>query len=128
VEDNMRKILAVFMFAFLLVGVTTVVKAEDTQVLAVEQLIDHTNEKIDHVIAHAQRKADEAMVKYADDDSRREAELDKIEAKLLIKTERMTQKAIEQGEKYGVELECYYIMITLGDRIVEVDPIRVHAW
>lgn len=57
-----------------------------------------------------------------------ERKLDQIIDNLLTKTEKITEKAVEKLEKYGYEVEVYYIEVVIGDKVVYVDPIRVHRW
>jgi len=120
----MRKIFIMFIF---LVGFAfffqVEASAEVTNYEKVTQIVETANEKIDLEV----EKAIEQAALLAKDDSYEE-DLDEIINKLLIKTEAIANDAIEDAAEYGALLICDYVEITIGDRIVLIDPLRVHDW
>ena len=61
-------------------------------------------------------------------DHRYEEKLDRIIEILIFKTDRITDRALKKLEHAGYEAECEYILVIIGERMVYVDPIRVHTW
>lgn len=54
-----------------------------------------------------------------------DARLDQIGSALVSKTDRIADKAISACAALGVTVICEYTPVTLGDRIVYVDPLVV---
>lgn len=51
--------------------------------------------------------------------------LDQISASLISKTDRIAKKAIDDCAALGVTVLCEYTPVTLGDRVVYVDPLVI---
>ncbi len=90
----------------------------------VVEIVEKANAKIDDEIEKAIEKAE----KLDDQDKKYDEKLDKIIVLLLDKTYDISSKTIENLEKDGIEAECYHQLVIIGDRMVYVDPIRVHSW
>jgi ribosomal protein L25 (general stress protein Ctc) len=53
------------------------------------------------------------------------AEIDKIVNNLLEVTNKLAEKMIEDAAKEGVTVYCEWVEVTLGDRNILVDPLRI---
>lgn len=87
------------------------------------KIVEKANEDIEKEI----EKAIEKELKFQNH-PQYEKKLDQIVADLLSKTEKIAEKAKDQLKKYGYEVEFEYIEVVIGNRVVYVDPIRVHRW
>lgn len=120
----MKKVLVLM---FLLVGFLFVTQINaEAKVLSIEEaeaIAAKANEKIEKEIEKAILEA-ESLKR----DHRYEVKLDKIINKLVLKTNKIAQKAIRDIEKLGFTAECEYQDVIIGNRVVKIDPIRVHRW
>ncbi|QVK16842.1 hypothetical protein KHQ81_07930 [Mycoplasmatota bacterium] len=87
------------------------------------KVVDKANEKIEAEIEKAIAK--EAKLS---DNSKYDEKLDKIIIKLQNKTTRIADKTIEKLEKDGFIVICEYQKVTIGNRVIEIDPLRIHYW
>lgn len=120
----MKKVLVllfmIFGFAFMFeVSANAHVTSYEEAVSVVEK----ANLTIDAEIEKALEK--EASLSH---DSEYDTELDKIISKLVIETNKIADKTIVELEKGGFIVECEIQTISIGNRVVEIDPLRLHDW
>jgi predicted PurR-regulated permease PerM len=117
----MKKLLCFLLVLVFMMSLVTVVWADvditDEAYDKVEQHVDKANDKINHMVSIAQDQAD-----------KNNADMEKIVAQLLKKTDHFAAKAIEYGENFGVVVECEYNEVVIGDQIVLVDPLRIRRY
>lgn len=150
----MKKILAAVLFTFVIVGFVPNVQAQEIDMQKIETIVEKANTKIENKITKAQDLADEVMDIYyerMDDLSemyedgkitlekynervekvkyQKDKRLDKIIDRLIEVTDGIAKKAADVIlEEEGVEVIFEYKPVEIGDRIVMVDPIRVHRF
>ncbi|WP_371017922.1 hypothetical protein [Pseudalkalibacillus sp. JSM 102089] len=67
----------------------------------------------------------EVKTKKAELTSKYNQELDKLIDNLIDKTNKMTADMIAEAAKEGIQAECSWVYVQIGDRWVWVDPIQV---
>lgn len=109
-------VLLVFLFSLI---AEPVIAYADTNIDKVEKIVNKANNDINKEIIKAQRDAEKFIVMgYYD-------KVDVIIVKLIEKTERIAQKAIREAAKYGVKVECEYVYVEIGGKVVPIDPLRI---
>jgi len=89
----------------------------DQDYAKVEKHVEQANAKIADLVEKADAKA-----------NKKNADIDKIIDQLLKQTSHEAEKAIEFGAKHGVVVECVYVEVEIGDRIVIIDPLRIRRY
>jgi|SRR5690554_1581246 len=113
-------VVLIFGFAFLYKTNTEAKTYTHEEVISI---VEEANNRIDDEIVKAIEK--EASLKQ---DHKYDEKLDKIIEILIFKTDKIAEKTIKKLEKINVEAECEYQVVIIGERIIYVDPIRVHRW
>lgn len=120
----MKKVLVLLFMVF---GFTFLFEVSaNAQVTSYEDavsVVEKANLKIDAEIDKALGK--ESTLSH---DVKYDAKLNKIISKLQVKTTRIADKTTKKLKKYGFTVECEIQIITIGNRDVEIDPLRVHRW
>lgn len=126
--------MAVFLLSF-----GTGASAAEVDVEKAIQLIDAANNEIYALIDAAKAEADvlkgnylatvagleEGSDAYVSATVNYNAELDKLIGKLDEETVKLSNKTVEEAAKLGVQAECEWIPVEIGDRVVLIDPIIV---
>ncbi|OZM57026.1 hypothetical protein CIB95_09660 [Lottiidibacillus patelloidae] len=101
---------------------------EDKDMQSVQEKVDNANEKIDELIAKAVAEGSDLYNAYQTGEmsleeytSEREAVIDQLQEK----TEDISIKTKDYAENKGYKVEIYFIDVTIGDKTVPVDPLRV---
>jgi vacuolar-type H+-ATPase subunit H len=100
----------------------------DKNMQAVQEKVDEANEDIAELIAEAVEEGEELYQEYLDENDSIEdyiSERDAIIVKLQEKTEKISLKTKDYAASHGIEVEIYYVDVTIGDITVKVDPLRV---
>lgn len=80
------------------------------------EIVRQANIRIDEIITESVRMAERASS---------EAEVDAIVAIMLVRTRAVSGAAQIAAAACGVKTVCEYVPVTIGDRTVLVDPLRV---
>lgn len=80
------------------------------------EIVREANERIETIIAQSCRMAERAHC---------EVEVDCIVASMLIRTRAVSSSARVAASMCGVKTVCEYVDVTIGGRVVPVDPLRV---
>jgi recombination DNA repair RAD52 pathway protein len=101
---------------------------EDKNMQLVQEKVDNVNEKIADLIDTAVEEGEELYEAYQNSDLSVEeytSERDAIIDELQEETESISVKTKEYAANKGIEVKIYFIDVTIGDRTVPVDPLRV---
>ncbi|MEI5908298.1 hypothetical protein WAK64_14665 [Bacillus spongiae] len=135
----MKKIVALFTLLLLTLGISSMTFAEtsnEDQAQALKEIFE-TNKDIQDIINAAVEEGDKLYKEYVDnlalandEESERltatyNAELETLITTLQQVAEEMTLAEIAEASKDGIEAECEYILVKIGDREVLVDPIKI---
>lgn len=138
-----KALISFFVMVLLVTGSAAAAIAETVseEVQAGLAEVEKANAKIDEEISKAVYEAEVAYAKYQEKlaaesaqdkkDSLTEsfhAEVDALYIKLDAKTREITAAGVEKAQAAGIEVEVYYISVTLADREFMIDPIRVIGW
>ena len=111
----LKKLLSLVMVALILSSAVCIgAFAKTDEEKALEEVMK-ANEKIDKTVQKAIDKAIKKGEKYSDSEIQ----------KLIDKTNGAAIKGIIKASKNGVEVECEYIVIVIGDEVIVIDPLRV---
>lgn len=128
----MKKIIPLiltFMLIFLSIPAFAV-SSSDADKIADEA--DKTNQKIMELVNTAVEKSCDIIAKYDLEASVSQKTYDKMQSiiqeeidKLIERTDKEVLKLDIKAEKYNVTIEHEYIYVTIGDQVIEIDPMRV---
>ncbi|MBM7619732.1 hypothetical protein JOC95_001584 [Bacillus tianshenii] len=146
----MKKIMALIFTAILMFGISSPVFAsEEKDIEKALEMIEQTNLEIEKKIEKGVTKADKLHAEYLRDiqrleedeklendlakrteqkeklDAKYEKKLDKIIARVYDQTFEMSARTVEMSAELGVEAECIMIEVWFGNKLVEIDPVRV---
>jgi DNA-directed RNA polymerase beta' subunit len=101
---------------------------EDENYQKVQAKVDKANEKIQELISEAIADGEEVMEEYNEGDleeAKKNNAIEKIIVKLIDKTNKISERTRNYAAEKGYHVECFYEKVTIGDRTVDVDPLRV---
>ncbi len=88
--------------------------------------VDHTNNKIEHEIEKAIRKAEKLVEQNMGDEEKLQILIDALGERLIKKTDHKVDVLIKKAEQEGVTVEKEYIEVELGGTTFLVDPLWIH--
>ena len=102
---------------------------EDYQMNLVEVMeeVEETNEEIEELIQEAIEDVEEVLSSDKNE-KKQEKEIDKIIRKLVKETDKIAGKTIKNAAKKGIIVLCEYVEVTIGNRTVLIDPLRVVSY
>lgn len=137
----MKKRLTVILLATLML---TAVLGATAYAASAQDIVNAANASISQEIAQATAQADQATAVYntsiaavnacSGPDAAMlldlcrtmyDARLDQISASLISRTDQISKQAIASCAALGVKVMCQYTPVTLGDRVVLVDPLVI---
>lgn len=80
------------------------------------EIVRLANERIEQIIAESCYLADKAVCPAA---------VDAIIVSMLVRTSAVSLAAQVAAEVCGIKTVCEYVDVTIGNRVVKVDPLRV---
>lgn len=86
--------------------------------------VEETNEEIDELIEEAIEDVEE-LLESDKSEQKIQKEIDKIIRKLVKETDKIAGKMIKEAAKEGIVVLCEYVEVTIGNRKVLIDPLRV---
>jgi F0F1-type ATP synthase membrane subunit b/b' len=137
----MKKIFALMLTMVMALSLVTpaALASEQSNMDLVKEKVAEANLEIDELIEEAVAEGRELLAEYeeakaeysGDEKALKEAkkeynkELDKLINDLIKVTNNISKETQKFGAQHGVEVECEWVTVTIGDRQVEVDPLRV---
>jgi formate dehydrogenase maturation protein FdhE len=144
----MKKI-SVFITALLMLCFI-IIPTNSVQAIGIDEItrnVEQTNKQINEEIEKAVYASQKALTNYNEDlkileevkdnvinkndekiqqlEEKYTKEIDEIINNLLKVTNKMSEKTIEAAAKEGITVYCQWVEITIGGRIILVDPIRI---
>jgi bifunctional N-acetylglucosamine-1-phosphate-uridyltransferase/glucosamine-1-phosphate-acetyltransferase GlmU-like protein len=108
---------------------------DDKNMQSVQEKVDAANEEIAELIAEAVEEGEDLYEEYLEDIEENDDNEDSLEdyiserdfiiAELQAETEEISVQTKEYAASKGIEVEIYYVDVTIGDITVKVDPLRV---